>query len=643
MLAVAALAATVLVVRANGAEPYRLLGYADPGALTATGASVLRLAVDVAAAACVGFLVYALCFLDSPPDGRLSAWAWMSLRWAGMAAWAWSGLALVLVPFDGADSIGVSVGMVLSPRRLLDMLTSLYEPVYWLASAVAALVVAIGSQVILRWRATAGLLGVAVLGLLAPVAAGHTAAGPDHDLAMNAMIFHVVAAAAWLGVLLAVVTHAARSGGSVAEPVGRRYRRFALGCWLVLAGSGVVAAPLLVPVPQLLSTEYGIIVVGKALGLAAVGGMAIAARRKALGTGGRRGLARLLAVETVVLGLSTAVTMGLTQAPPPAWFVRELGTDEVAFGYALPEPPTVANLLTTWRVDLLLTTLAVTAALLYLLGVRRLRRRGERWPLGRSAAWLAGWTLVVVATSSGIGAYAPATFGIHMTMHMTLNMLAPLLLVLGGPVTLALRALPAAAPGTAAGPREWLFALTTSRTARRLSHPGAAALLFVCSYYLLYFTGLFEAATSEHWSRMALNLVTLAIGYQFYWIVIGVDAGPRTLPHLGRLGMAFAVMPFHAVFAVIVISIPTVLAESYYRLLGLQWATDLLADQRVGGVVSLVMGEIALVVAQVVLLVQWYQYDQLGAFRRDPLDGDDEESAAHREMLETWKRSRSPR
>ena len=54
---------------------------------------------------------------------------------------------------------------------------------------------------------------------------------------------------------------------------------------------------------------------------------------------------------------------------------------------------------------------------------------------------------LLFVTSSGLGRYMPAMFSMHMADHMLLSMLVPILLVLGGPVSLALRALPAAGRG----------------------------------------------------------------------------------------------------------------------------------------------------------------------------------------------------
>lgn len=635
----AAAGVVVAVVLGNGSAVYAAMGLADPGTATKLATYGARFVADFAGAVCAGALVYAAFFTASPPS-VLSADGWAAVRVAGWSAWAWFASALALIPLDAADSSGTGVLDVLAPLDLLGAFDALYGPKAWLVSAVLAFVVALGCRGVMRWRPAVVLAAVALVGLLPPLAVGNASAGVAHDFAMNILTYHVIAAALWLGVLVALVLHLRRGTGSP-DVALRRYRRFAPACWLVLAVSGLIAAVITVPLAQLFDTGYGRTVLAKAAGLVVLGALAVVVRRRWLSTANAgRGALRLAAFELVLILLTVAVTMGMTQATPPSWFGPPLDAVEVALGYALPEPPTLLNLLTLWRFDFLLGTACLAAATSYLVGVLRLRRRGESWPVGRTAAWLAGCALVLVATSSGLGAYTPASFSAHMTSHMVLNMLAPLLLVLGGPVTLALRALKPAPPGDPAGPREWLQDFTNAPAARVLSHPGLAAALFVASYYLLYFTPLFEAALSEHWSRMLLNLVTIAVGYQFYWIVIGVDPSPRNFPHLGRLGLVFAVMPFHAVFAVVVMSIQTVIAENYFRTLNSPWGLDLLADQRIGGVVSLVAGELALVIAQVVLLVQWYRHDRFDGFQSASSGVEDEEAVAYRAMMEKLKQTR---
>jgi putative copper resistance protein D len=218
---------------------------------------------------------------------------------------------------------------------------------------------------------------------------------------------------------------------------------------------------------------------------------------------------------------------------------------------------------------------------------------------------------------------------------MLLSMVAPVLFVLGGPVTLALRALPTSGKDGPPGPREWLVALVHSPVSRALTHPLVALALFVGSFYGLYFSGLFDSALKYHWAHLAMNAHFLLVGYVFYWPVIGVDPAPRRIPHLGRLGMMFGAMPFHAFFGVVLMSMQTVIGETFYRGLKLPWAGDLLTDQRLGGGIAWASGEVPVLLVLVALLVQWARTDEREARRSDRREDatGGEDLAAYNAML----------
>jgi len=257
--------------------------------------------------------------------------------------------------------------------------------------------------------------------------------------------------------------------------------------------------------------------------------------------------------------------------------------------------------------------------------VRRLRRRGDAWPPGRTLAWLCGCAALLVATSSGIGRYGPAMFSVHMGEHMILSMLVPILLVLGAPVTLALRALRPAGRAGPPGPREWLLAAVHSPWARFFTHPLVALPVFVGSYYVLYFSGLFAAALPVHGAHVFMNLHFLVTGLLFFWPLIGIDPAPRRLPPPARLGVLFASVPFHAFFGVALMSAGTVIGGAFYRALALPWVTDPLRDQQTGGGLAWASGELPLLLVVIVLLVQWSRQDERSARRDDrraDADGD---------------------
>jgi cytochrome c oxidase assembly factor CtaG len=207
--------------------------------------------------------------------------------------------------------------------------------------------------------------------------------------------------------------------------------------------------------------------------------------------------------------------------------------------------------------------------------------------------------------------------------------------VLGGPVGLALRALPAAGRGEPPGMREWILAALHSRTSRFLTKPIVATALFVAGFYGLYLGGLFDAAVGSHIGHVAMNVHFLASGYLFYWVVIGVDPTPRPIPPLAKVAVVFASLPLHAFFAIILMSMDKVLGESFYRSLHLSWHTDLIGDQRLGGGMAWAAGEIPLIVVMIALLVQWTRSDERTARRLDrAADRDDDaELAAYNAML----------
>src|SRR5690606_41555585 len=89
-------------------------------------------------------------------------------------------------------------------------------------------------------------------------------------------------------------------------------------------------------------------------------------------------------------------------------------------------------------------------------------------------------------TSGGPAVYGLVLFSGHMVQHMLLAMVVPIFLVLGAPVTLALRALPARTDGSH-GPREWLLALVHSRWAQFWARPVVAAINFAGSMIVFYY------------------------------------------------------------------------------------------------------------------------------------------------------------
>ncbi len=620
----------------SGARPLASLGLPDPGVLTTVGLPAVRAAAEVFMVLSIGAVLLAAFLVPPQRSGYLDVAGYRSLRAGSWAAAGWAVAALLLVPLSVADVLGRPVGDVLDVGLLVDLVPRLSTATAWSLTAVVALVVSVGCRTVLTWGWSAALFGVALLGPLPVTVTGHSAGGGAHDLATDSLVVHVLAASLWVGGLVAVLALAASR--SPDRPVALatavpRFSGLALVCWSALAVTGVVNALVRIPIGALTGSAYGVLVLAKVIALVALGAIGAAHRRFSVGAAARgepRALLRLGGVEVLLMLATIGLAVGLGRTAPPDTGAGAPSRTEVLLGYDLVDPPTLATLALGWRFDLLFGTAAVVLAAGYLLGVRRLRRRGDAWATGRTVSWLGGCAAVLVATSSGIGRYSPAMFSVHMAEHMILSMLAPILLLLAAPVTLALRALPAAGRNRPPGPREWVLAAVHAPVTRWLTHPLVTLPLFVGSYYALYFSSLFPAALPEHWAHQLMSLHFLVVGALFFWPIIGVDPAPRRLQPAARLGILFASVPFHAFFGLALMSANSAIGGDFYRSLALPWVTDPLLDQKLGGGLAWSAGEIPLLLVVVALLVQWSRQDERSARRDDrraEADGDADREA----------------
>jgi putative copper resistance protein D len=624
-------------------------GLPDPGPVTTYGLPFVRAAGEVAAVIAVGSFLLAAFLVPPQHNGVLDVGGYRALRVGTFASGAWAVCATLLVPLTISDASGHPVTEFINPMTTWSTADLINTAGAWRWTALFAALVTIASLPVLRWSLTPLLFAGSLVTLIPLGLTGHSSAGGSHDWGTNSLLIHLFAGALWAGGLLALLAHAMR-GGEYAALAACRFSRLAGWCFVAMAGSGIINALLRVRLGELFDTTYGRLVVAKATALCLLGILGWCQRRTSLPAlradpAARTPLIRFALMEAVIFGATFGIAVGLGRTPPPPLRVTYPSMSEVAIGYDFDGPPTLTRVLFEWRFDLLFGTAAIVMALVYLAGVLRLRRRGDAWPMGRTIAWLCGCAVLLFGTSSGIGRYMPSMFSMHMAAHMLLSMLTPILLVLGGPVTLALRALPAAGRDEPPGPREWILIALHSKLSRFLTNPIIATVVFVVGVYALYLGGIFNAVAGSHGAHVLMNLHFLVSGYLFYWVVIGIDPTPRPIPPVAKLGMVFASLALHAVFGVVMMDTQTVLGGAFYRSLHLSWHTDLLADQHLGGAIAWAAGELPLGVVIIALLIQWRRSDQRTAKRLDRAADRDEDAelTAYNAMLAELSRRDSGR
>lgn len=196
-------------------------------------------------------------------------------------------------------------------------------------------------------------------------------------------------------------------------------------------------------------------------------------------------------------------------------------------------------------VEVLLPLLGLlVCGVLYLCLVRRARRRNpaRSWSAWRSVSFATGLTLSAVALLPPLAPLAHGDFRGHMAQHLLIGMYAPLALVLGAPVTLLLRALPAP---HARG----LTLFLRSRPARLLAHPVVALLLSTGSLAVLYFTPLYNTAMAHPAGHWVLHAHFLLSGCLFAHAIAGPDPAPGRLGVRARLVCLGCAIAAHAVIA----------------------------------------------------------------------------------------------
>ncbi|RSN53965.1 bifunctional copper resistance protein CopD/cytochrome c oxidase assembly protein [Actinomadura sp. WAC 06369] len=634
-IAVAAgLGVLAVALVAGGAAAEQIIpGIATAGTLTRWGLPVSRTAMDVASALTIGTLLAAAVLLPletrrgkaaGAGTGTLSKDAIGYLRAASWLAAGWAAAAAATLVFTVSDVLGQPVGQVITGSELSSYVGSLEQGTALMIVVLLAVVVALLARTTATPAAAIGLLAMAAVALLPAPLTGHSASSANHAIAVTGVALHVAAVAPWVGGLGVLVAHALLRRERL-PVMAERFSRMALWCYIVVGASGMMNVVARMPDPaELVTTNYGRLALAKIVAFAALGWFGWWHRERTVPALQERGpraararaFARLAGVEAAVMAGTMGLAVALASTAPPA----PTGTESAVrtlLGYEMPPPITAGRLATLWWFDLFFAALAAVLAGVYLAGVVRLRRRGDSWPLWRTVFWLVGVLSIVLATQTGVARYASILFSVHMAQHMTLNMLTPIFLVVGAPITLALRALKPARIRGDRGPREWLTALLHSRYSAFIAHPATATIIFVASTFALYFTPLFQSLMQNHLGHIGMTVHFLLAGFLFFWVLLGVDPAPKRLPYPGRLLLLFVTMPFHAFFGIALMNLGKPIAEGWYNAVDPPWGTTLLQDQHTGGAIAWAFGEIPTFIVLIVLAVQWYSDDQRQARRMD--------------------------
>lgn len=622
------------------------LGIPDPGAITTFGFPFVKAAGELLACLGVGSFMLSAFGTKQRSDGTLGLDGYTASRTGMWAMLGWGLFALAEIPLVLSDVSGQPLSTTIQLSNWSVSLDQTKEGLAYLWVAIFAGIVALGSSLTRKWIWQPVFFAISLVSMMPLAVVSHNASGGAHDYGTNSYIWHLTFTVFWVGGLMALIGHARRRGDFLPEVV-KRYSFVALVSFIVMSVSGFINAAINLNWSDLVDNNYGILVLVKAVLIVFLGLCGYMHRKLTIPEiekgDSSRPFWRLAIVETVIMALTVGVAVALGRTPPPPSFSDQAGGEglpsitqmQIKLGYNLDMPFGWHAMFTQWRFDIFFGSAAIIAAWIYLYWLYLLKKRGGSWPIANTLWWVGGCALLLFTSCSALGVYMPALFSVHMTAHMLYSMGIPVMLVLGGPVTLALRALKPAGRDGLPGIREWLVVFINNPVSRFLTHPVVATTQFVAGFYLLYMTPLYDFLADEHAGHVFMNIHFLISGYIFYWVIIGVDAAPQQISPSVKLVTLMGSLPFHAWFGISLMQSQQVLAYDYYAALDLPFYVNLLEDQNIGGAVAWAAGEVPLYLVTVAMFFQWRKSDAKDAARYDRVADrtNDAELEAYNEML----------
>ena len=224
---------------------------------------------------------------------------------------------------------------------------------------------------------------------------------------------------------------------------------------------------------------------------------------------------------------------------------------------------------------------------------RWLRVRREDGPRGAGAwrlvSFLSGLALILVALVSPVDALGDQLFFMHMTQHIVLLDLAPILCILG--LTRVLLR-----PTTRRIHR-------IERAAGFLAHPVFAIMLYAATIWIWHIPALYDAALRHPLVHVLEHLMFLSAGLLFWWHLLSPIRSRFRLGGLGPVVYVAATKLLVGALGMVITFSPDLLYDWYARL-GEIWGMTPLAAQQAGGALMTVEQEAILGIVLITMFVR---------------------------------------
>jgi cytochrome c oxidase assembly factor CtaG len=265
--------------------------------------------------------------------------------------------------------------------------------------------------------------------------------------------------------------------------------------------------------------------------------------------------------------------------------------------------PQASVLLFTWQThwaSFVVLALLLGALVWYVRRTRRAASRVRAWSVWRTACFVVGILVIAYATDGGIAHYEASNFTVHVVQIFLLTNIAPPLVAMGAPITLALQSsLPQAT--------NRLLGVLHSGVVQAVSQPLVAFGLTMALLFAYFLTPLYAISERHPVLLTFLHLLFAVVVLMLWVLIVGQDKLPRRLGYGMRLVLAFLLVPFNLALGLGIANV----AQPLYP------AANTLADTHGGGQVLLGLAEVFAVVVIALLFVEWAREEERKAVRAD--------------------------
>jgi len=285
-----------------------------------------------------------------------------------------------------------------------------------------------------------------------------------------------------------------------------------------------------------------------------------------------------------------------------------LVTNVIAHELDIAGPQNASELLRAWTFEPGVIIPIVASAILYSLGVERLRRASPKSIRKSDIVYFAlGWAALVLALVSPVHAWGSVLFSAHMTQHELLMLVAAPLLVLGRPIVPFLWAMPRLWAVTLA---RWSKLGAWERTWRTISNPVVAWIIHAVVLWAWHAPALFQA-TLDNESVHALQHASFLFSALLFWWAV-MHGRQRAL------GFGFAVLymfttALHSGLLGALLTFANSVWYPGYVERTAAWGLTPLEDQQIGGLIMWIPAGLVYIAAGLALFAGWLRESEARA------------------------------